>query len=115
MVTERDVLLGVQDLEERRRRVAAEVHAHLVDFVEEEHRVRGTGFLQRLDDLARERADVSAAVAADLGFVTYAAQRTTYELLVQRAGDGLGERGLADAGRPGEAEDLAFAVVGEDA
>jgi hypothetical protein len=39
VVEERVVLLGVEHLEQRRRRVAAEVHRHLVDFVEQEHRV----------------------------------------------------------------------------
>ena len=39
VVVERVVLLGVEHLEQRRRRIAAEVGRHLVDLVEQEHRV----------------------------------------------------------------------------
>ena len=61
------------------------------------------GLLHHLDDLAGERADVGAAVAADLGLVAHAAEREAHELAVHRARDRLGERGLADARRAGEA------------
>ena len=71
---------------------------------------RNTGFsdaglLHHLDDLAGERADVGAAVAADLGLVTHAAERQAHELAVHRARDRLGQRGLADARRADEGED----------
>ena len=39
VIEERVVLLGIEHFEQRRRRVAAEVHRHLVDFVEQEDRV----------------------------------------------------------------------------
>ena len=39
VVVEGVVLLGVEHLEQRRRRIAAEVGRHLVDLVEQEHRV----------------------------------------------------------------------------
>ena len=103
VVEERVVLFRVEHLEQRRRRVAAEVHRHLVDFVEQEHRVHRAGLLHHLDDLAGERADVGAAVAADFGLVAHAAERQPHELAVHGAGDRLGERGLADARRAGEA------------
>ena len=61
-----------------------------------------------LDDPARQRADVRAAVAADLGLVAHAAQRDADELAPQRARDRLAERRLADAGRADEAEDRAL-------
>ena len=59
--------------------------AHLVDFVEQEQRIADAGLRQVLQDLARHRADVSAAMAADLGFVTHAAERHAHELAVRRA------------------------------
>ena len=52
-----------------------------------------------------QRADVGAAVAADLGLVADAAEREAHELAVERARDRAAERGLADAGRADEAED----------
>ncbi len=39
VIDERVVLLRIEHLEQRRRRIAAEVHAHLVDFVEQEQRI----------------------------------------------------------------------------
>ena len=105
VIDEGVVLLRIEHLEQRRRRIAAEVHRHLVDFVEQEDRIDGAGLLHPLDDLAGEGADVGAAMAADLGLVAHAAERQAHELAAGGAGDRLGERGLADAGRSDEAED----------
>ena len=55
VVAEGVVLLGVQHLEQRRRRIAAEVGAQLVDLVEQEDRVVGAGLLQPLDDAGPAR------------------------------------------------------------
>jgi hypothetical protein len=52
VIAERRVLFGVEHLEQRRRRIAAEVVAELVDLVEDEHRVPRLGAAQPLDDLA---------------------------------------------------------------
>ena len=112
MVLELGVLLGVEHFEQRRGRIAAEILAELVDLVEQEQRVRGPRLLQVGDDLARQRADVGAAVAADLGLVAHAAQRLAHELAAGRAGDRAAERGLADAGRADEAQDRALELVG---
>ena len=75
VVGERVVLLGVEHLEQRRRGVAAEVGADLVDLVEHEDRVDRARLLHALDDPAGERADVRAAVTADLRLVAHAAER----------------------------------------
>ena len=115
VIEEGVVLLGIEHLEERRRRVAAEVHRHLVDFVEQEDRVERSGLLHHLDDLAGERADVGAAVAADLGFVAHAAERQAHELAVHRARDRLGERGLADARRADERENRRLRLLDQRA
>ena len=50
-------------------------------------------------------------MAADLRFVVDAADRQPRKLAAERAGDRLAERGLADAGRPDEAEDLAGGIL----
>ena len=105
VVAEVPVLLRVEHLEHRARRVAAEVGAHLVDLVDQQHRIQRLGVAQRADDRPRHRADVGAAVAADLGLVAHAADRDAHELAPERARDRLAERRLADARRPDEAED----------
>ena len=104
------VLLGVEHLEQRRRRVAAEVVPQLVDLVEHEDRVVRARLLHALDEAAGQRADVGAPVAADLGLVAHAAERDADELAPQRARDRAAERRLADAGRPDEAQDRPLLV-----
>ena len=74
MVLELAVLLRVENLQQRRRRIAAEVLAELVDLIEQEKRVGGASLLQVRDDLARQRADVCPTVTADLGLVADPAQ-----------------------------------------
>ena len=112
VVVEGVVLLGVEHLEQSRRRIAAEIGAHLVDLVEQEQRVRGLGLAHRLDDLAGHRADIGAPVAADLGLVAHAAERHAHEFAAGRLRDRLAERGLADAGRPDQAQDRPGQLVG---
>ena len=106
VVSELLVLGRVEYLHQRRGRVAAEVAAELVDFVQHQHRIAHAGASHRLQNAARHGADISAAVAAQLGFVVQAAQAHALELAAHRAGDGLAERGLADAGRADEAENV---------
>ncbi len=105
VVAEGRVLLGVEHLEHRAGRVAAEVRAHLVDLVDHQHGVVRPGVAQRADDRPGHRADVGAAVAADLRLVAHAADRDALELAAHRVGDRAAERRLADAGRADEAED----------
>ena len=110
VVAERRVLLGVEHLEQRRSRVAVKAAgAELVDLVQHHHAVARAGLAQVLDDVARQRADVGAPVAADLGLVVDAAEAHADELAPGRLGDALAERRLAHAGRPDEAQDRALA------
>ena len=109
------VLRRVEHLEERRRRVAAPVGADLVDLVQQDDRVHRPRVAEGADEPSRERADVGAAVAADLGLVPDAAERHPHELAVERAGDRLADRGLAGPGRADQGEDRAGALVGLDA
>ena len=112
VVVEGRVLLGVEDLEQRRRRIAAEIGAHLVDLVQQEQRIRGLRLAHRLDDLAGHRADIGAAMTADLGLVAHAAERHAHEFAARRLRDRLAERGLADAGRADQAQDRSGQLVG---
>ena len=52
-----------------------------------------------------QRADIRPAVAADLGLVAHAAQAHVDKLPAQGAANRLTEAGLADAGRPHQAQD----------
>ena len=74
MVGEAVVLLRVKHFQQRRTRVAAKIRADLVDFVEHEDRIVALGAAQSLDHAARQRADVRAAMAANLRLVAHAAE-----------------------------------------
>src|ERR1700677_4196038 len=112
MVIERRVLFGVEHFEQGRRRIAAKIHAHLIDLVEQEERIRRLGLAHRLDNLARHRTDVGAPMSANLRFVAHAAERHTNKLPARRFRDGLAERGLADTWWTDEAQNRPGQLVG---
>ena len=74
MIAERVVLLRVENLEQCRRRIAPEVGPELVNFVEDEDWIARTCPAQALNDLARQRPDVRAAMAANFGLISHAAE-----------------------------------------
>ena len=85
MIVERPVLLRVEHLEERRRRIATIVRSELVDLVEQDHGIHDLGAAHGLDHAPRHRADIRAPVPANLGLVSDAAQGHPHELPSQRA------------------------------
>ena len=105
----------VEHLEQSRGGIAPPVGAHLVDLVEHDHGVHRSGIAERAHEPAGERTDVRAAMTADLGFVSNAAERHAYELAVQRTRDRLADRRLSRAGRPDQRQDRAGALVVRDA
>ncbi len=99
------VLLGIEDLEERRGGIAPEIGAHLVDFIKKKDRIPGSRLAQPLDDLARHGADIGAPVAADFRFVPHPAEGDPDEFAPQRAGNRAPQGRLADPRRADQAED----------
>src|SRR4029077_6672288 len=89
----------------------AEIHGHFVDFVQDEHRINGSRLLHHLDNLAGESADISAAMAANLGLIANPAKRDAHELATSCAADGHRKRSLADSRRPDETEDRAARIL----
>src|SRR4029079_7451562 len=89
--------------------------ADLVDLVEQDHRVHRPGVAQRAHEAARKRADVRAAMAADLRLVADAAERHANELAVERAGDRLADRRLTGSRRPDQRQNRAALLVVRDA
>ena len=80
MVDEHEVLLRVEYLEQGRRRIATEVHRHLVDFIEHEDRILRARLLHHLNYLSRQCADIGAAVTTDFGFIAHPAERHANKL-----------------------------------
>src|SRR6185437_6809599 len=111
MIGEGVVELRVEDFHERGRRIAPKIHGHLVNFVEDEHGVYRAGLAHHLDDLAGKRANVSAAMAANFGFIAHAAERDAHEFASRGLADGHGEGSLAHTWRADEAENRAFGIL----
>src|SRR3974390_349924 len=105
IVAERMVLFRIEHLQHRRRRVALDSTAELVDLVEHHYAIARTRLAYALDDVARQSANIGAPVAANFRLVMHAAERHAHELAVHRARDRLAERGLTHARRPDEAAD----------
>ena len=113
VVVPEGVVLGrVQRLQHRGGRVAPHVPGQLVDLVQQEHRVHGLALADGGYDAPRHRAHIGLAVSADLRLVVHAAQGQAGELAVQGPGDGLGDGGLAHAGRADQADDGALQFIG---
>src|SRR6266851_962916 len=85
--------------------IAVETRAELVDLVEHHDAIARACLLNRLDDVAGQRANVGAPVPAYLGLVVHAAERHAHELPPERLRDALAERSLPDSGRADEAQD----------
>src|SRR2546425_6843314 len=104
MILEHVVLFGIENFQQGRTWIAAKICAQLVDFIKQEDRVDSSGFFHHLNDLAGQGADVSAAMAANLGFITHAAQRQADKLSSGRARNRFSQTCLANSRRTNEAK-----------
>ena len=77
--------------------------ADLVDLVEHHHAVARADLTNRLNDVAGQRTDIGAAMAANLCLVVDTAEAHPREFPAHRPRDRLSERGLADARGANEA------------
>src|SRR3990167_5067864 len=108
VIVEVVILLRIEHLEQRRRRIATHVLAHLVDFVEQEQRVAHANLGHLLNQTTWHGANIGTPVAANFRFVAHTAQCHAHELAVGGAGNRLGQRGLAHAGRANQTEHRAL-------
>ena len=104
------VLFRVQHFQQGRRGVPAEIHAHLVHFVQQKDRVLGSGFLHHLDDLPRQGSDIGPAMPPDLGLVPDSSQRQPDELASGSPGYGTRQRRFPHSGRTHQAENRTLGV-----
>ena len=78
MVTEVCVLFRVEHFQHSGTGVALIIGAHLVDFVQQDKRVTGTGLTDCVDNPAGHRTKVGFTMTADFCFILNAAQRNTH-------------------------------------
>src|SRR5439155_25101868 len=75
-----------------------------------ENRVNRTCAPQFLNDAARHRTDVRAAMTADLRLVPHSAETDPHKLAAERVRNRLTEAGLADTRRPEETKNRAMTL-----
>src|SRR5438034_1018145 len=106
-IDKRVVLPRIEHFEQRAGRVPAKIRADLVDLIEHENRVPRTCTPQSLNDSTRHRANVRAAMTADLCFIAHAAETDPHKFAAQRIGNRLAKAGFAHTRRPEKTEDRA--------
>src|SRR6185436_12592593 len=104
------VLLRIQHLEQRRRRIATKIGSDLVDFIQHEHRIVGARLMDALNHATWHGSHVGASVTSNFGFIVHATKAHAHELASECVCNRLPERRLADARRSDKAEDWALAV-----
>ncbi len=105
MIDKRIVLLGVEHFKQRRRRIAPEIHRHLINFVQKEYRIYCSCLFHHLDDAARQRPDIGSSMAPNLGLIANAAKGHSHELASERMRNGHAQRRFTDTRRAGKAQD----------
>ncbi len=104
IIMEMTVLLRIKHLEQSRRRIALIVTACFVYFIEQQHRIDRSGTFYGIYDPAGHRADVCAAVAADLGLVMQSTERDPLVTPAESTSYRLAERSLSNTGSTDEAD-----------
>src|SRR5207253_2674521 len=95
--------------QQRRCRIAPEIRAELVDFVQHEYRVAGSCATDVLDHLSRQGADVCAAMTANFSLVPHSAERHADEFSPHGFRDGSSQGCLAYSRRADETKNRSLA------
>ena len=80
MIAECVILRRIENLQQRRGRIAAKITPHLIDLVQHEDRIVDAGPADGLNDAAGECPDIGTTMAAQFGFVMDAAETESFEL-----------------------------------
>ena len=86
------------------------IHAHFIDFIQQDKRVIAAEFAQFLHNFAGQGTYVGTAVTAYFGFIMYATKRDALEVAPGRLSGRFADRGLAHTRRTDEANDRPFTV-----
>ena len=106
MVTIVVVLFRVQHFQQSSTGIAAVVGTQFVDLVQQQHRIAAARLRHGGHDTAGHRADVGLPVSPDVRLVVNAAKGNSRHFPIQAPGDGIGNGGLAHAGRAYQTQDL---------
>ena len=99
------VLFRVENLQHRTGRIPTEILPHLVDLIEQDQRIGGFRLFHRLNDLARHRPDIGAAMAPNFGLVPHTAQTDANKLAPRGLRHRFPKRGFPNTRRAHKTKD----------
>ena len=107
MVHKIAVLLRIQHLQQRARRIAVVRRRKLVHLVQHHHRIRHPSLVDAVDDAPSHRANVGAAMPADIRLIAHTTQAHAHILAPQSPRNALAHRRFPRARRPHKEQDRA--------
>ena len=108
VVAESNVLFRVKNFEHCGSGVAAEVISHFIDLIQKDKRIFASCKFNRVHNASGHCADISFSVAADVGFIFYAAERDSGIFSSHCSGNVFCNGSFTDTGRTDKADYLAF-------
>ena len=108
MIHKGRVLFRIQDFQHCRCRVAAEILAHFVDFIQQDQRITGLCLFQSLNDLTRHRTNIGTTVTTNFAFVAHTTKRDTDKLATRGFSHRFTKRCLTNTGRTNQTHDRAL-------
>ena len=102
------ILFRIENFQQGRSRIAAEIRTHFFNLIEKEQRVRIFRLFHALNNLARHGTDISPAMTTNFGFVPNPAKRHAHKRAPGRIGHRFTQRGFTNARRTDKAKDRAF-------
>ena len=108
MIHKGRVLFRIQHFQHCRCRVAAEILAHFVDFIQQDQRIAGLCLFQSLNDLTRHRADIGTTVTTNFAFVAHTTKGDANKLTTRGFGHRFTKRCLTNTGRANQTHDRAL-------
>src|SRR5688500_14058872 len=97
MILERMILFRVKNFQYSGTRIATKIRTKVINLIQHMNGINRTRFLHRLNDLTRQRADISATMSTNLSFVSNASKRQAHKLAAGCSGDRLAQTRLSDS------------------
>src|ERR1043166_2912283 len=110
MILKGGILRGIEDLQQRSRRVALKTSAKLVDFIQHEDGISTTGLPYSLNNITGEGPDIGTPVPPNVRLIMNPAKTLAHELAVHGPRDAFAKGGLSYSRRTHKAQDGALSL-----
>ena len=94
MISKTAVLFRIQHLQQRSRRIAADIGGHFIDFIQKNNRIIGLKTCHFRNEFTWQRTEIGSAVTAYFSLVPYTAETDPHIIPAHSLGYGFYKRGL---------------------